>query len=125
MDLERNSEEMEVEAEVVSTRAVTFSEEGVSFNQCLIHLQTHSIVDLIISQGDMILIRCIPFLQLDLGCVRAGLSSDEFLEVTDRIVGAAFYSDLSPETVISNHFNQWHGWKEIEPVGDCERALHG
>lgn len=35
-----------------------------------------------------------PFLQGDLGCVSAGLGSDEFLEIADCIVGATFHSDL-------------------------------
>ena len=35
-----------------------------------------------------------PFLQDDPRRFYAGLGSDEFLEVTDRIVRAAFHSDL-------------------------------
>jgi len=36
----------------------------------------------------------VPFLQDDLRRFSAGLGSDEFLEVTDRIVRTAFHSDL-------------------------------
>jgi len=34
----------------------------------------------------------IPFLELDLGCVRPGLSCDELFQVADGVVRAAFYA---------------------------------
>jgi hypothetical protein len=37
---------------------------------------------------------CVPFSQFDLARICAGLGSDEFLEVADRIIGAAFHFDL-------------------------------
>ena len=50
-----------------------------------------------------------PFLQHDLGRVRARLGSDEFLEVTDCIVRAAFYSDLKPILVVARCEKRvWH-----------------
>jgi hypothetical protein len=36
----------------------------------------------------------VPFLQDDFRRVRAGLGSDEFLEIADCVVRAAFHSDL-------------------------------
>ena len=79
----------------------------------LIHLQTHPVVDLVVRKCDVVLVdrvpakhpsacQCagdaaeekdVPLLELDLCMVRPRLSSDELLEVADRVVWAALHAD--------------------------------
>lgn len=76
------------------------------YNRKLIHLQRHSVVDLIILQRDMILEDAVPFLQTDLGRRRPGLGGDELLEIADSIVGRALDADLPPEPIVSDDLDQ-------------------
>ena len=79
----------------------------------LIHLQTHSIMNLVVGEGDVVLEdvipaigKCdhwkesqrsrrpfVPLLQLDLGCICSNLRSDQLLEISDSIIRAALYAN--------------------------------
>ena len=83
----------------------------------LIHLQTHSIMNLVVGEGDVVLEdvipaigKCdhwkesqrsrrpfVPLLQLDLGCICSNLRSDQLLEICDSIIRAALYANY-PQT---------------------------
>jgi len=86
------------------------------FDKGLVHLQTHSIMDLVIGQSNMVFIHGVPVQMFEVSCSKhdgcqtrvglhvpflqddprrfyTGLRSDEFLEVADRIVRTAFHSD--------------------------------
>jgi len=72
-----------------------------------IHLQAHPIVDLVIGEGDMILIYGIPFLKLDLLGVCASLCSDEALQIAHSIIWAALDPHFAPKSIVGDDFN--HG----------------
>lgn len=73
-----------------------------------VHLETHSVVDLVIAQGYMVFVDGIPFLELDLRRICSSLSSDKLLEIAYSVVRAAFDANLSAQTVIRDHLNKSH-----------------
>ena len=77
-----------------------------------IHLQAHAVVNLIVGKGDVVLVDGVPiasfrvsqnitqsktadapFLELNLGRIRASLGSNQLLQVPNSVVGAAFNPD--------------------------------
>jgi len=84
----------------------------------LVHFQTHAVVNLIVRERDVVLVDRVPFLELDLRVIRAGLGTDELLQVADGVVWTALHTNFTAETVISNHFNQSHDSKALDESED-------
>lgn len=62
-------------------------------------------MDLVILEGDMILVDVVPLLNPDLLGPGSGLGGDQLLQVADRVVLVALHPDLLPETIIEDHLD--------------------
>ena len=68
----------------------------------IIHLQAHSVVDLVVGESDVVLEDRRPLLEPDLVGPRAGLRGRELLQVADGVVLVALDSDLLAEAVVED-----------------------
>lgn len=71
----------------------------------LVHLQAHSVVDLVVRQRDVVLVDRVPFLELDLGMVGARLRRDELLEIAHGVVRAALDAHFAPKTIVRDNLD--------------------
>lgn len=79
----------------------------------VIELETHAIMDLVILEGDVILVDIVPLLDPNLLGPGSGLSGNELLQVADRVVLVALHPYLLPETIVENHLNHLRNPKEL------------
>ena len=70
-----------------------------------LQLQTHSVVDFIVLQCNVILVDGVPFLDTKLFGPRPQLCRRQFLEIPNGVVFVAFDAHLFAETVVQNYFN--------------------
>lgn len=66
-----------------------------------VEFKAHSIVDFVIPEGDVVLIESVPFLQLDLPVVSAGLRANKLLQIADRVIGTTLDTDFPSQAIIS------------------------
>jgi hypothetical protein len=59
----------------------------IPFKSTIVQLQSHTIIDLIIFQCDVILIDVIPLLEAQFFRFCSGLRSDDFFQISNRILG--------------------------------------
>lgn len=119
------------------------AERGKDLGLVVVELETHAVVDLVVLEGDVILVDVVPLLDPDLLSSGPGLSGHELLQVADRVVIVALDPHLLPQPVVQN--NLYHlllqsqlsrrgrssssslaptGWKEMV-VSERERNLAG
>ena len=68
----------------------------------VVQLQIHAILDLVVSQRDVVLVDGVPLLQDQLFVSRAGLNGNQLLEVANRVIFVALNSDLLAQTVVDD-----------------------
>lgn len=71
----------------------------------------------------MVLKNRVPLFKNDLVPAGASLSSYQFLQVADGVIGVALNADFLSETVVANHLNHC-GWSSniLEPIDDTTRS---
>jgi hypothetical protein len=62
----------------------------------VVELEAHAVVDLVVLQGDVVLVDVVPLLDAELLRPRPGLRRDELLQVADGVVLVALDADLLP-----------------------------
>lgn len=70
----------------------------------VVQLQIHAVLDLVVFQRDVILVDGVPLLQDQLFVSRSSLSGDQLLQVTNRVIFVALYSDFLAQTVVDDDF---------------------
>ena len=65
-----------------------------------LQLKTHTVVNFVVFQGDVILVDCVPLLYPQLLGTRAELCCRQLLEVSYRVVLVTLNSDLLAKTVV-------------------------
>ena len=69
----------------------------------VVELKAHAVVNLVVPEGDVVLVDCIPLLDADLIGPRAGLSGHKFLEVSDGVVVVALHPNLLSQPIVQHH----------------------
>lgn len=71
----------------------------------VVELQTHAIMHFIISQGDVILVDRIPFLNADFLWTSTSLCRDKFLQVPNRIILIALHTHFLSQPIVTDNLN--------------------
>ena len=71
----------------------------------VVELEAHAIVDLVILEGDMILVDGVPLLDADLVGPGARLCRHELLQVADGVVVVALHTHLLPQSIVQHHLD--------------------
>lgn len=71
----------------------------------VVELEAHAIMNLVILEGDVVLVDGVPLLNPDLLGPSTRLRGDKLLQVADCVVIVALHSDLLPQTVVQHHLN--------------------
>lgn len=71
----------------------------------VVKLETHAVMNLVVSKGDMILVYGVPLLDPDLVRPRASLSSDKLLQIANRVIltACAVRQRLSTQPALSGN----------------------
>jgi len=69
----------------------------------VVELEAHAIMNLVILEGNMVLIDVVPLLDPDLLSSGTGLCRHELLEVADRVVVVALHSHFLSQTIVQHH----------------------
>lgn len=72
----------------------------------IVHFQTHPVLDLVVSQSDVVLIDDIPLLQSDLLRPSPNLRRNQLLELQNSVSGTAFDALPLSHSVIYHNLNQ-------------------
>eukprot|EP00928_Gymnodinium_smaydae_P023671 TRINITY_DN19443_c0_g1_i2.p1 TRINITY_DN19443_c0_g1~~TRINITY_DN19443_c0_g1_i2.p1 ORF type:complete len:122 (+),score=0.99 TRINITY_DN19443_c0_g1_i2:89-454(+) len=68
----------------------------------VVQLQTHPVLDLVVLQGDVILINVVPLLNADLLPSSTALRCYQLLQISDCVVRIALDPNLAPDSVVAN-----------------------
>lgn len=71
----------------------------------VVELKAHPVVDLVVLEGDMILVYVVPFLDADLVRPRPSLSGHQFLQIADGVILVALHPHLLPQPIVQHHLD--------------------
>lgn len=71
----------------------------------VVELEAHAVVDLVVAEGDVVLVDGVPLLDADLLGPGARLRRHELLEVADGVVLVALDPHLLPQPVVEHHLD--------------------
>ncbi|GLT70135.1 hypothetical protein SLA2020_422320 [Shorea laevis] len=71
----------------------------------VIKFETHSVVDLVVLEGDVILVDVVPLLDPDLLRPCPCLRRYQLLQVADRVIVVALHPDLLPQPIVQHYFD--------------------
>jgi len=81
------------------------------FTLLVVQLQIHAVVNLVVAKRDMVFEDGVPLLEDDSVMFRSRLSSNQFLQITNRVILVAFYAYFLSQAIIARDFNhdclQW------------------
>ncbi|KAJ6322964.1 hypothetical protein OIU77_012736, partial [Salix suchowensis] len=69
----------------------------------VVELEAHAIMNLVILEGNMVLVDVVPLLDPDLLSSGTGLCRHKLLEVSDRVVFVALHSHFLSQTIVQHH----------------------
>ncbi|KAK3408751.1 hypothetical protein EUGRSUZ_J00925 [Eucalyptus grandis] len=69
----------------------------------VVELEAHAVVDLVVLEGDVVLVDVVPLLDSDLVGAGARLGGHQLLEVADGVVLVALHPHLLPQPVVQHH----------------------
>ncbi|KAD5961943.1 hypothetical protein E3N88_13416 [Mikania micrantha] len=71
----------------------------------VVKFKAHAIVNLVVLEGDMILVYVVPLLDPDLVSTGSGLSCNELLQVADGVVIVTLHANLLPQAIVQHHLD--------------------
>lgn len=74
----------------------------------VVELEAHAVMDLVVFEGDMVLVDVVPFLDPDLVSSRPRLRRHQLLQVSDRVVVVALHPDFLPQSIVQHHLNHFY-----------------
>ena len=87
----------------------------------VVELEAHAVMDLVVPEGDVVLLDGIPLLDADLVGARAGLSGRQLLQVSDGVVVVALHPNLLPQPIVQHHL--YHLRRRVIETGEFETLV--
>jgi len=71
----------------------------------VVELEAHAVVNLVVLEGDVVLVGVVPLLDPDLVGPRPRLRRHQLLQVADGVVLVALHAHLLPQSIVEHHLD--------------------
>ena len=87
----------------------------------VVEFEAHAVVDLVVAEGDVVLVDVVPLLDADLIGARARLRRHQLLQVSDCVVVVALHPNLLPQPIVQHHL--YHLRRGVIETGEFETLV--